>query len=126
MSTVELLYDGITSVILSYLQAMDRTGFDIYIASTIKAEPNIVDQLINLGCTIMEGAMFKIHDDPRITKVGKVIRAHSLDELPQLWNVLIGYISLVGPRPPLSNEVDQYTDYDKQRLLFKPGCMGLW
>lgn len=74
----------------------------------------------------VEGAMFKIHDDPRITKVGKFIRAHSLDELPQLWNVLIGNMSLVGPRPPLPKEVEMYSDYDKQRLLVKPGCSGLW
>lgn len=74
----------------------------------------------------VEGAMFKMHDDPRITKVGKFIRAHSLDELPQLWNVLIGNMSLVGPRPPLPKEVEIYSDYDKQRLLVKPGCSGLW
>lgn len=74
----------------------------------------------------VEGAMFKMHDDPRITKVGKFIRAHSLDELPQLWNVLIGNMSLVGPRPPLPKEVEMYSDYDKQRLLVKPGCSGLW
>lgn len=74
----------------------------------------------------IEGAMFKMHDDPRITKIGKFIRAHSLDELPQLWNVLIGNMSLVGPRPPLPKEVEMYSDYDKQRLLVKPGCSGLW
>lgn len=74
----------------------------------------------------VEGAMFKMHDDPRVTKVGKFIRAHSLDELPQLWNVLIGNMSLVGPRPPLPKEVEEYSEYDKQRLLVKPGCSGLW
>lgn len=70
--------------------------------------------------------MFKIKNDPRITKVGKVIRKYSLDELPQLFNVLIGDMSLVGPRPPLPREVAEYTEYDKQRLLVQPGCTGLW
>ena len=74
----------------------------------------------------IEGAMFKIKDDPRITKIGHIIRKYSLDELPQLWNVLIGDMSLVGPRPPLPSEVEEYTDYDKQRLLVMPGCTGLW
>lgn len=74
----------------------------------------------------VEGAMFKLHDDPRVTKVGKILRKTSLDELPQLYNVLKGDMSLVGPRPPLSNEVIEYTEYDKQRLLVIPGCTGLW
>lgn len=74
----------------------------------------------------VEGAMFKIKDDPRITKVGKFIRKTSIDELPQLWNVLKGEMSLVGPRPPLVREVREYTVYDKQRLFVKPGCTGLW
>lgn len=74
----------------------------------------------------VEGAMFKMHDDPRVTKIGKFIRAHSLDELPQLWNVLKGDMSLIGPRPPLPDEVAEYDDWDKQRLLVKPGCSGLW
>ncbi|NFA51343.1 sugar transferase [Lactobacillus plantarum] len=74
----------------------------------------------------IDGAMFKMKDDPRITKVGHVLRKYSIDELPQLFNVLTGNMSLVGPRPPLPREVENYTEYDKQRLLVKPGCTGLW
>ncbi|UQD53500.1 sugar transferase [Bacillus methanolicus] len=72
------------------------------------------------------GAMFKMKDDPRVTKIGRFIRKTSIDELPQLWNVLKGEMSLVGPRPPLPREVAQYTEYDKQRLFVTPGCTGLW
>ncbi|GAC91764.1 putative colanic biosynthesis UDP-glucose lipid carrier transferase [Anoxybacillus ayderensis] len=74
----------------------------------------------------VSGAMFKMKNDPRVTKVGRFIRKTSIDELPQLWNVLKGEMSLVGPRPPLPREVAQYTEYDKQRLLVTPGCTGLW
>lgn len=74
----------------------------------------------------VEGAMFKMKEDPRVTRTGKWIRKYSLDELPQLVNVLLGDMSLVGPRPPLPSEVAEYTDYDKQRLLVTPGCTGLW
>lgn len=74
----------------------------------------------------VSGAMFKMKDDPRITRVGKFIRKTSIDELPQLFNVLKGDMSLVGPRPPLPREVAEYTNYDKQRLWVTPGCTGLW
>ncbi|RZT21371.1 exopolysaccharide biosynthesis polyprenyl glycosylphosphotransferase [Fictibacillus sp. BK138] len=74
----------------------------------------------------IEGAMFKMKEDPRITKIGKFIRKTSIDELPQLWNVLRGDMSLVGPRPPLPREVREYTKYHKQRLIVTPGCTGLW
>jgi lipopolysaccharide/colanic/teichoic acid biosynthesis glycosyltransferase len=74
----------------------------------------------------VSGAMFKMKDDPRITKMGKFIRKTSIDELPQLFNVLKGEMSLVGPRPPLPREVQDYSDYDKQRLWVTPGCTGLW
>ncbi|UXC23990.1 sugar transferase [Heyndrickxia coagulans] len=74
----------------------------------------------------IEGAMFKLKEDPRVTNIGKFIRKTSIDELPQLWNVLKGEMSLVGPRPPLPREVKEYTNYDKQRLLVIPGCTGLW
>lgn len=72
------------------------------------------------------GPAFKIKDDPRITKVGKFIRKTSLDELPQLFNVLKGDMSLVGPRPAIPREVEQYTSYQKQRLLVKPGITCIW
>lgn len=74
----------------------------------------------------VEGAMFKMKDDPRITRVGKWIRKTSVDELPQLWNVLHGDMALVGPRPPLPRETATYSEYDKQRLYVQPGCTGLW
>ncbi|MGO5013588.1 sugar transferase [Niallia sp. Sow4_A1] len=79
-----------------------------------------------LALNEVSGAMFKMKDDPRVTKVGKFIRKTSLDELPQLFNVLKGDMSLVGPRPPLPREVAEYSNYDNQRLLVVPGCTGLW
>jgi exopolysaccharide biosynthesis polyprenyl glycosylphosphotransferase len=72
------------------------------------------------------GPLFKIRDDPRLTRVGRVIRRLSLDELPQLWNVLRGDMSLVGPRPPMPAEVDAYEDWHLRRLEVAPGLTGLW
>ena len=72
------------------------------------------------------GAMFKMRDDPRVTKIGKFIRKHSIDEFPQFLNVFLGQMSVVGPRPPLPNEVAEYTEYDLQRLAVKPGITGWW
>ena len=74
----------------------------------------------------MDGPVFKIKDDPRITKIGKFIRKTSLDELPQLFNVLKGDMSLVGPRPPIPREVIQYNKYQYQRILVKPGITCYW
>lgn len=74
----------------------------------------------------MQGGMFKIKDDPRITKVGKFIRKTSIDEFPQFWNVLKGDMSLVGTRPPTVDEYEQYESYQKRRISFKPGITGLW
>ncbi|CAI2654666.1 putative sugar transferase EpsL [Apilactobacillus kunkeei] len=74
----------------------------------------------------VNGAMFKMSNDPRVTRVGCFIRRHSIDELPQLINVLLGNMTVVGPRPPLPEEVDQYSQHDKERLKVKPGCTGLW
>lgn len=74
----------------------------------------------------MSGPMFKIADDPRITKVGKMIRRTSIDELPQLFNILKGDMSLVGPRPNLSREVEKFSEYHKLKLLGKPGLTCYW
>ena len=74
----------------------------------------------------MQGGMFKIENDPRITKIGHFIRKTSLDELPQFWNVLKGDMSLVGTRPPTLDEYMKYTPEQKRRLSFKPGITGLW
>ncbi|MGV0110184.1 sugar transferase [Arthrobacter sp. CP30] len=72
------------------------------------------------------GVLFKMREDPRVTKVGAIIRKYSLDELPQFWNVLRGDMSLVGPRPPLVSEVSGYEEHTHRRLLIKPGLTGLW
>lgn len=74
----------------------------------------------------VQGLMFKMEHDPRITKVGAFIRKTSIDELPQFWNVLKGDMSLVGTRPPTVDEYVQYTSYQKHRISFRPGITGLW
>ena len=74
----------------------------------------------------MDGPVFKIRDDPRITRLGKILRKLSVDELPQFFNVIKGDMSMVGPRPPLPNEVAEYRDYDKLRLIVTPGITCDW
>lgn len=89
--------------------------------------PNAEAELASLlAQNEMEGPAFKIRKDPRITRFGHVIRRTSIDELPQLLNVLRGEMSIVGPRPPLPREVEQYDDYARQRLLVTPGLTCYW
>lgn len=89
---------------------------------------NAEDMLASLKTSQDAGneVMFKMANDPRVTRVGRVIRRFSLDELPQLFNVIGGSMSLVGPRPPLPSEVEHYADHVHRRFLVKPGITGLW
>ena len=108
----------------------DRVGRDGKIFKFYKFRsmcPNAEEKLAEiLDQNEMEGPAFKIKDDPRITRVGKFIRKTSIDELPQLVNVLLGQMSIVGPRPALPREVEQYDAYAKQRLLVTPGLTCIW
>jgi exopolysaccharide biosynthesis polyprenyl glycosylphosphotransferase len=89
--------------------------------------PNAEEQLeVLLDHNEIEGPAFKVTDDPRISRVGRFLRRTSLDELPQLWNVIRGEMSLVGPRPPLPSEVAHYDIWHRRRLSMKPGITGLW
>lgn len=85
---------------------------------------NLQDELMKYN--EVDGPVFKIKKDPRITKVGRFIRKYSIDELPQLVNILKGDMSIVGPRPPLVREVEQYNEYQMQRLLVVPGLTCYW
>ncbi len=72
------------------------------------------------------GPVFKIKNDPRLTNIGKFMRKYSIDELPQLFNILLGSMTLIGPRPPVPSEVKEYKDSHLRRLSMKPGITGLW
>jgi lipopolysaccharide/colanic/teichoic acid biosynthesis glycosyltransferase len=73
-----------------------------------------------------QGLLFKMRDDPRVTRIGRVLRRYSLDEVPQLFNIFAGSMSIVGPRPPLPHEVEGYADHVHRRLYIKPGLTGMW
>ena len=110
--------------------AQDRVGRDGKVFRFYKLRsmiPNAEAKLEELlDQNEMEGPAFKIKEDPRITKVGRIIRKTSIDELPQLINILKGDMSIVGPRPPLPREVEQYDDYQMQRLYVTPGLTCFW
>ena len=92
--------------------------------SMVKDADSQLDSLLDRN--EVEGPMFKMADDPRVTRVGRFIRKHSIDEFPQFLNVLAGDMSVVGPRPPLPREVAQYDAWAMQRLAVKPGLTGPW
>jgi lipopolysaccharide/colanic/teichoic acid biosynthesis glycosyltransferase len=98
----------------------------MFIDNDDSAHAAYVESLITGEARRWEGGLYKITDDPRITRVGRILRKLSIDELPQLFNVLRGDMSVVGPRPALPREVALYDDTAMQRLAVKPGVTGLW
>ena len=101
------------------------TTFKMYkFRSMVHNAEELLEELNNQN--ELTGPVFKMKEDPRITKVGKFIRKTSIDELPQLFNILKGDMSLVGPRPPIPREVEKYNEYQLQRLSVKPGLTCIW
>jgi lipopolysaccharide/colanic/teichoic acid biosynthesis glycosyltransferase len=92
----------------------------------IKLRTMRVNAQVDRGANIAEGPLTLIPNDPRVIPMGHWLRRHKLDELPQLLNVLTGQMSMVGPRPPIEEEVQQYTEWQKGRLFVPPGLTGLW
>jgi exopolysaccharide biosynthesis polyprenyl glycosylphosphotransferase len=108
----------------------ERAGIEGSLFTMIKFRSMVVDAEEKLASLTAHnegsGVLFKLKSDPRVTRVGRVLRKYSLDELPQFFNVLAGSMSLVGPRPPLPTEVAAYEHDVRRRLLVKPGLTGLW
>lgn len=104
----------------------DRQSFRMFKFRTMVVGADSMIGQLDLQPDAGSEFMFKIRDDPRVTRVGRFLRRYSIDELPQLFNVLIGEMSLVGPRPPLLREVSGYQYEDHRRLLVRPGVTGLW
>jgi exopolysaccharide biosynthesis polyprenyl glycosylphosphotransferase len=103
----------------------DGSTFDFYkFRSMVQEAEELKKRLLHLN--EVDGPAFKISDDPRVTRIGKLMRRTSIDELPQLWNVLRGDMSLVGPRPPLPCEVEHYETWQREKLRVVPGITCLW
>lgn len=118
--------DGGSIIYTSKRVGRHGNEFDFYkFRSMVENAEKIKDELLNQNES-EAGVIFKMKNDPRITKVGRILRRTSLDELPQLFNVLRGDMSLVGPRPPLPREVEQYRVGDRYRLEVIPGLTCLW
>lgn len=126
ISIIIKVEDGSGSVFFKQVRiGKDGKAFNMYkFRSMVNNAEDLLADLLSKN--EVSGAMFKLKEDPRVTKIGKFIRKTSIDELPQLLNVLKGEMSLVGPRPALPREVATYTAYDKQRIAVTPGCTGLW
>lgn len=116
---------GASPIYTQYRVGKNGRVFKVYkLRSMVPEADQMLDSLLDQN--EMEGPAFKISNDPRITRVGRVIRKTCIDELPQLWNILKGDMSFVGPRPPLPREVEQYNDFQRNRLSVVPGLTCYW
>ena len=116
---------GASPIYTQYRVGKNGRVFKFYkLRSMVPEADHMLDSLLDQN--EMEGPAFKISNDPRITGVGRVIRKTCIDELPQLWNILKGDMSFVGPRPPLPREVEQYNDFQRNRLSVVPGLTCYW
>ena len=116
---------GASPIYIQYRVGKNGRVFKFYkLRSMVPEADHMLDSLLDQN--EMEGPAFKISNDPRITRVGRVIRKTCIDELPQLWNILKGDMSFVGPRPPLPREVEQYNDFQRNRLSVVPGLTCYW
>lgn len=116
---------GASPIYTQYRVGKNGRVFKFYkLRSMVPGADQMLDSLLDQN--EMEGPAFKISNDPRITRVGRVIRKTCIDELPQLWNILKGDMSFVGPRPPLPREVEQYNDFQRIRLSVVPGLTCYW
>ena len=116
---------GASPIYTQYRVGKNGRVFKFYkLRSMVPEADHMLDSLLDQN--EMEGPAFKISNDPRITRVGRVIRKTCIDELPQLWNILKGDMSFVGPRPPLPREVEQYNDFQRNRFSVVPGLTCYW
>lgn len=116
---------GASPIYTQYRVGKNGRVFKLYkLRSMVPEADHMLDSLLDQN--EMEGPAFKISNDPRITRVGRVIRKTCIDELCQLWNILKGDMSFVGPRPPLPREVEQYNDFQRNRLSVVPGLTCYW
>lgn len=124
---IKWLEDFSNPIYVSKRVGKDGKIFNCYkIRTMCVGAEELKQSLIDAGLNEADGPVFKIKNDPRITKFGKVLRKLSLDELPQLFNILNGTMSVIGPRPPIPMEVAQYTPYQMHRLDVKGGLLCLW
>lgn len=125
LTTFAVMVDGGPPFFIQERIGKDGNPFQLYKFRSMCVDAE--QQLKNLqNHNEADGPVFKMADDPRITRVGKFIRRFSIDEMPQLFNVLFGQMSIVGPRPPLPKEVAEYNEYHMIRLLVKPGITCYW